>query len=178
MLCGIYIDLNQIRAREASTPETSTHTSVFDRIKARKQLQRAGNDASSSVPISDLPDGWMCELTLDERAPLDDPRWFTSASSRRASDKGLLPITLEDYLELLDASGRIVREGKSGAIPSHLQPILERLGIRHEMWSTIVTGYDQLFGYIVGAPATLAKHAAETGRRWFRGQAHCAAAFT
>ena len=29
LVCGIYVDLNQIRAGEASTPEASTHTSGY-----------------------------------------------------------------------------------------------------------------------------------------------------
>ena len=50
------------------------------------------------MAIDEAPDGWMCELTLDPRAPLDDPRRWTSASARRASDKGLLPVRLDEYL--------------------------------------------------------------------------------
>jgi hypothetical protein len=178
LICGIYVDLNQIRAGEAFTSETSQHTSAFDRIRARQQRQQSAPGAASAAPLSDLPDGWMCELTLDERAAWDDPRRFTSASARRASDLGLLPITLDDYLELLDSSGRLVRDGTSGSIPEQVAPILDRLGIRREMWSAVVTGYEQMFGSVVGAPARLAQRAAATGRRWYRGQAQCASAFT
>ena len=178
LVCGIYVDLNQIRVGEASTPESSRHTSAYDRICARQQRQLAQQGATDLVPIGEAPDGWMCELTLDQRAPLNDPRWLTSASARRASDKGLLPVRLDDYLQLLDASGRIVREGKSGAIPSHLQPILDRLGIRPEMWSALVTGYDEMFGHVVGGFAEVSQRAARAGRRWCRGQSNCAAAFT
>ena len=32
LVCGIYIDLNQIRVGETLTPESSTHTSAYDRI--------------------------------------------------------------------------------------------------------------------------------------------------
>ena len=174
----VYVDLNQIRVGEASTPESSRHTSAYDRICARQQRQLAQQGATDLVPIGEAPDGWMCELTLDQRAPLNDPRWLTSASARRASDKGLLPVRLDDYLQLLDASGRIVREGKSGAIPSHLQPILDRLGIRPEMWSALVTGYDEMFGHVVGGFAEVSQRAARAGRRWCRGQSNCAAAFT
>lgn len=178
LVCGIYVDLNQIRAGEASTPETSTHTSAYDRIRARKQRQRAVRGASQPTPIGSLSDGWLCELTLDERAQLDDPRLFSSASARRASDMGLLSITLDEYLELLDTSGRIVREGKTGAIPQHLAPILDRLGIRGEMWSAVVTRYEHMFGQIVGAPVKLAERAAAAGKRWLRGKSQCANVFT
>ena len=42
-----------------------------------------------------------------------------------ASDRGILPITTEKYLMMVDLVGRIQRRGKRGKIP----PILERLGI-------------------------------------------------
>ena len=39
LVCGIYIDVNQIRAGETRTPESSTHTSAYDRcFIARKDL--------------------------------------------------------------------------------------------------------------------------------------------
>lgn len=81
---------------------------------------------------------------------MNDPRHFRSVGGCRASDKGLLPVTLDEYLQLLDARGRIVREGKSGSIPSHLAGILERLGIRVAMWPTVIGGYDKMFGHVVG----------------------------
>lgn len=178
LVCGVYIDLNQIRAGEALTPETSRHTSAYDRIRARTRKLRQAADGSTSVSVGLLPDAWLCELTLDERAPVDDPRWLNSASALRASDMGLLPITLESYLEILDSTGRIMREGKSGSIPSHLEPILDRLGIRSEMWSAVITGYDQMFGLVVGAPAKLAERAKAAGKKWYRGKSCCHAAFT
>ena len=78
----------------------------------------------------DLPDGWLCELTIEEGPAADVRDGVHGATSRRASDKGLLPISVEDYLQLLDASGRILRDDKAGSIPTQLAPILERLGIR------------------------------------------------
>jgi len=40
-----------------------------------------------------------------------------------------IPFTLSDYLELVDWSGRIIREDKKGHIPEHLPDILQRLDI-------------------------------------------------
>jgi len=178
VVCGIYVDLNQIRAGEARTPETSTHTSAYDRIGARQQrLSATGTAETNTNPLSSAPDGWLCELTLDERAAVDAPEMVASATQRRASDKGFIPLSWEDYLELLDASGRIVQAGKSGAIPDHLAPILARLGIRSEMWADLVTRFDDMFGHLVGASEDVAQRAVAAGRRWYRGIANCAAAF-
>jgi hypothetical protein len=141
LVCGIYIDLNQIRAGEAFTPEQSIHTSAYDRIQGRHERQALGTApapakapaalqvaAAQVVPV----DGWLCELTLDERAEVyrgADP----SATPWRASDKGLLPIQLDDYLSLLDWTERQLAPGKKGIIPKHFAPILERLGINRGM---------------------------------------------
>jgi len=164
LVCGIYVDLNQIRAGEASTPETSRHTSAFDRIQSR------------NTPPSKRTDGWMCELTLDERGAIDQSL-VTSRTGRRASDKGLLPISLDDYLALLDVSGRMVRDEKCGAIPKDLEPILDRLGVRVDSWSSLIKDYHEQFGHFVGKATTISQRALRTGRRWYRGKSHCAASF-
>lgn len=62
LVCGIYVDLNQIRAGEALTPEALTRTAAYDRIEARKA--RTDRRESDGMPR----DGWLCELTLDERS--------------------------------------------------------------------------------------------------------------
>jgi hypothetical protein len=178
LVCGIYVDLNQIRAGEAQTPETSTHTSAHDRIAGRRHRQRqAGVVSADCVGSLKTPDGWLCELTLQEGLDADVRGGIGSATGRRASDKGLLPITLDDYLQLLDTSGRIVREGKSGSILAHLAPILQRLGIKVDLWSELVTLYHEWFGHVVGASPKLVDRAAGAGRRWYWGQPRCVEAF-
>ncbi len=37
--------------------------------------------------------------------------------SRHADDRGLLPLTLEEFLTLVDVTGRLARSGKPGSIP-------------------------------------------------------------
>ena len=43
-------------------------------------------------------------------------------------------MTTEDYLELLDWTGRQIRFGKHGAIPGELAPILDRLNVIDATW--------------------------------------------
>ena len=166
LVCGIYVDLNQIHAGEAFTPEESTHTSAFDRIES---LQ---SDATNKVP-----DGWMCELTIDERTPTNCPTRLRSPTARRASDKGMLGISIKEYLQLLDATGRVIREDKSGAIPNSLAPILERIGLRSETWIDTIRNYQQWFGHFVGTSQGLARRTQQAGKQWYRGKSRCAAVF-
>ena len=172
LICGIYVDLNQIRAGEATTPETSVHTSAYDRIVTR-QAAAMGQE----VAAEERRDGWLCELTLDEGLARDLQSNVRSATGRRASDKGLLSIRLDDYLQLLDFTGRQLRTDNKGTIPADLDPILKRLEINTEQWSDAVRHFHTWFGSVVGASAQVAQRAAESGRSWYRGQPRCAAVF-
>lgn len=173
VICGMYIDLNEIRAGLATTPESSKHTSAYDRIIAMRQR-------AAGVAPEDQADCWLSELTYDPRSDAFVPGPQPSATGKRASDKGVLPLKLEDYLQLLDWTGRQLAEGKLGAIPNDLAPVLERLGMvsaTAEKWLDLVANFDKLFTHIVGTSQQLADHASVAGRRYFRGGPVCKAAF-
>jgi hypothetical protein len=165
----IYVDLNQIRSGEAITPEESTHTSAFDRIAALRN--------SDTTAPDDLTDGWLCELTIDERTHPSSETLIRSATARRASDKGMLPISIADYLQLLDATGRVIRDDKSGSIPNSLAPILRRLGLQSETWVDAIRNYQEWFGHFVGTSQAIASRAKQAGKKWYRGMSHCAEVF-
>ena len=62
-----------------------------------------------------------------------------------------LPFSLCDYLELVDWTGRIIREDKRGEINSSLPPILERLSIAFGAWLILTTQFEHQFGQWVGS---------------------------
>ena len=62
-----------------------------------------------------------------------------------------LPFRLTDYLELLDWTGRILVEGKRGAISRALPPILERLQIDPRNWLQMAQHFEGQFRSFVGA---------------------------
>ena len=174
LLCGIYVDLNPIRAGEALAPEEARYTSAYHRIQGRQ----SADGSRPSSPNLPGPDDWLCPLTIDE----GDPSQLGAVPAQRpwrASDKGLIAISLEKYLELLDWTGRQLRsKTRQGSIPTSLAPILERLGIRAEHWLESVDGFDRRFGHIVGPLAELREAARRAGQHWFRGVRACAATFT
>ncbi len=61
-----------------------------------------------------------------------------------------LPFVLTDYLELVDWTGRIIRQDKRGAIPADTPPILKRLQIQPEAWLELTTGFENNFCTLVG----------------------------
>jgi hypothetical protein len=179
LIAGIYVDLNQIRAGEASTPEQSVYTSAYGRIQALLQQRRA--QAEGQLEPTEAggmpPDGWLCPLEIQQGPGADLDGMLVSKTPWRASDKGILPMRLEDYLELLDWTGRQMKADKPGAIPGHLAPILVRLGLRPDAWLDVVANLLRWFRIAVGRMENLAAQAQRSGRRWLCGMAAGAAAF-
>ena len=138
LTCTAYVDLNPIRAGIAKTPEESEFTSIYDRIRQRQDRRRESVAA----------DNWLSPITSSDRIR-------TSAATSRASHQAWLDLSLDDYLELLDWTGRQMRAGKPGAIPAELAPILERLKVRPEGWWLCATSFTELFRRYAGSPAKL-----------------------
>lgn len=68
---------------------------------------------------------------------------------------------LGDYLELLDWTGRQLRLGKRGSIPSNLAPILERLQINSDVWLDCIEQFHKWFRGSAGLPSSM-QQAAES----------------
>jgi hypothetical protein len=88
-----------------------------------------------------------------------------------------LPLTLDDYLQLLKATGGMLGDAQSDGIPDQLAPMLRRLEIKVDLWPELVTRYHDWFGHLVGKSRRLLERAAGAGRRWYRGQPRCGEAF-
>jgi len=81
---------------------------------------------------------------------------------RENQPKGL-PFKLEDYLELVDLTGRIVRQDKRGNINLSFAPILQRLNIPSENWLTIATQFEQHTFAAVGTEVILSNYYQNAG---------------
>jgi hypothetical protein len=131
--------------------------------------------------------GGLKELAPDQReevlaamAKVKAADWLCPIDSRiqeKNAKKGILPITLEEYLESLDLWGRILREGKPGAIPDHKDSIMNRLGLNTRRWLEAVLNYGCWFWRVVGRVAAMAGVARKAVRRWFKGIARARYAF-
>ncbi|KPV96400.1 hypothetical protein AN214_01495 [Pseudoalteromonas sp. P1-9] len=76
---------------------------------------------------------------------------------RKHMPKGL-PFELNSYLELVELTGRIMREDKRGAIPIDALPLLNRLSISPENWLKLTTQFTKSFHGAVGKPAMMAAY--------------------
>lgn len=62
-----------------------------------------------------------------------------------------IPFHLEDYINLVDWTGRMIRDDKRGAISSSLPPILERLTLDEDQWKILTTEFEIHFQNWVGS---------------------------
>ena len=115
---------------------------------------------------------------LDESSILACAMYVDPKPQRRASDRGFLSLTLDQYLELLDWTGRQVRADKRGAIPAQFAPILERLQVSTNCWVDLVTGFGRWFRRTVGRPSNMAEESERLGCHWLHGISHAREAFT
>ncbi len=70
-------------------------------------------------------DGWLGELTLRGESLQDEAIAYSSRWGRRASDLGLLPISLKNYLRLLEWTARQLRNGRLQNIPQDVEALLD-----------------------------------------------------
>ena len=92
-----------------------------------------------------------------------------AGNSRSYRDQVLSPQVLEFYLDLLDWTGRNLAAGKRGAIPDHLEPILQRIGIVSSGWCDLIQQFGRLFKRAVGSPQALANAAKTRGQKYLHG---------
>ena len=167
LACAAYVDLNPIRAAVARSPEASKFTGAKDRIddlKQRNSTSRHTHEWERSRRR--IQSGWMSPLEICETSDANGPD--LDPSGRRASRKGFLPISLCEYLALLDWTGRVLPKRKRGAIPTELAPILVRLGIDTNGWCELVRNFGRLFRRAAGTPQSLARETARRGQRYMQ----------
>jgi len=131
--------------------------SVGDAVAAAGEVDVAGKTPSSGLTATFSPfDGekgqeaivgegmkaaWLAPIALE---PLSE-NLHGGPIARRASSLGCLPMTLDQYLSLLDWTGRQIRKDKVGNIPGEFDPILERLECSAESWLDLVKNFRKRF---------------------------------
>ena len=77
-----------------------------------------------------------------------------------------IPFSLKDYIELVDVTGRAIREDKSGHIDNSFPPILKRLRIETETWLFIATTFEESFGPWIGTTPKIQQVCENTQKSW------------
>jgi REP element-mobilizing transposase RayT len=148
-----YVDLNPVRAGTARTPEESEFTSIYARIRRHTSRPRVRSNAPRDKKHRSWRDAPPLLAFRDE------------VPGRRPS----LPMRLQEYLQLVDSTGRIARADKLGFIDAKLASILARLGIDPDAWKATMLIGGNRFGRALGRLEQLRAHARRLGQAWIRG---------
>ncbi|WP_417214827.1 transposase [Alcanivorax sp.] len=143
--CMAYVDLNPVRADMAATPEESDYTSVQQRA-----LKTQGNPEQSRQPK-------LLALVDAETINSED-------------EDTICRFRLMDYLELVDGTGRAIRDDKRGAISAQAASVLDRLGIDEKIWLAQMRPRKRRQPVALGTLNKLKEYAEMTGRKWISGQ--------
>jgi hypothetical protein len=80
-----------------------------------------------------------------------------------------LPFRLTDYLELVDWTGRILRDDKRGSIPEDVPPILVQLNIDPKHWFYLSQHFESEFKSLVGTAYHVKAACKQFGQQWAHG---------
>ena len=140
--CMAYVDLNPIRAGMSESVAESEFTSIQERL--------AGYQARKRVKDTET---WLKPL-------LQEQQLASSAT---------LPIQEFSYFDLVDWTGRAIRGDKRGAIPAHIQPILQKLGVNEANWVNNTQHFGSRFHRALGRVSQIRQLANRTGSKWIAG---------
>ena len=79
------------------------------------------------------------------------------------------PFVFDNYLELVDTTGRVIREDKRGYIPGETPRILERLNIDPEQFIATTARTLQQFSTAIGTPERLTANCVTCNIAFLRG---------
>ena len=120
-------------------------------------------------------DRWLCrfrddlEQGKDQEQSVANAGFSTNHCAGRAAHT-VLSMRFEDYLELLEWTGRCVVDGKRGSLPESALPVMDRLEIDKENWVNTVEKYGSLYHRVAGKVENLKRKAEEMGQKWLSGQ--------
>jgi REP element-mobilizing transposase RayT len=142
-----YVDLNPIRAKMASTPESSNYTSI---------QQRLGKAVHCAFHGELLP---------------------FSGDSHQHNAQQNIPYHFVDYIELVDWTGRQMRQDKLGSINIATPAILTHLGIPSHCWLQNCQLLETDFHQVIGPISSLKQFCQKIGQSWVHGQTACRRSF-
>ena len=125
--CMAYVDLNPIRAAMAKTPEKSDHTSIKKRCEKAKTTQQPNRTSQQEKSL------------------------FPFVGNPRKDQPQGIQMKLTDYLELVDCTGRIIRDDKRGYISKEAEKILTRLNLDEDQWLEMTQHFEQQFKNFAGS---------------------------
>lgn len=155
LTCMAYVDLNPIRAGMAINLEESDFTSIQKRIAQVNQELVSNKENSLGIL------GLGLNLTA-----------FMDSITQQGSGVKItpcIPCSFEEYRQLVEWTGRQVREDKTGHIPSNVESLLTAFSVEKKEWLSTVTSFEKHFSWVMGSVERLRRIARQKKLKWVRG---------
>ena len=144
LTCMAYVDLNPVRAGMAKSLEVSDFTSIQERLFSYATKQGKAKQPS--------------QLKRFSTNTLKDPK--------------RIGFKLEDYFQLVDWTGRIIRDDKRGAIHESVPPVLLNLQLSPDKWLQHMQGAQSDKAIALGCLEKVQKYVQHCGFKWLRGKSY------
>jgi REP element-mobilizing transposase RayT len=191
--CMAYVDLNPVRATIADDLQQSDYTSIQKRINKLVNPQKR-RSALQNKPVSlhahpetvaDTQLGRFVDFIIEPKH--FDPNQPPDLSPFAGNDRKVvevknnqveavddiypngIPFHLKDYLELVDWTGRVIREDKRGAIAETIPPLLAQMKINPKLWLVQAQHFGSLYARFAGAADSLKTKVDKKYGKWFKG---------
>jgi REP element-mobilizing transposase RayT len=172
--------LNEYLARRANNEDGCTGRFWEGRFKSQALLDDAGLlTAMAYVDLNPVRARVSSSLEKSEFTSICErirflatgrPNTFRLRRFRSPMTASLsLPCSWDDYLQLVQWTGRAIRNGKAGYLDVPTPPLLRQLNIDAVAWQAMMSLEGNLFGRAVGQLDHLRLHARALGQKWTRG---------
>ena len=173
--CMAYVDLNPIRAGMETNLVESNFTSVQDRLYEFSKRKSTKTLSEARVEKRVLQQRDIKKSLGLEKQPEAPLMPFDGSSHKDIH--AALPFTREDYFDLVDKTGRIIREDKRGFIPAELPPIIVEFGINPDKWIEHVKHFGRRYASYAGSRDNIVNFAALFDRVGGKGKGLAAEAY-
>ena len=155
LACMMYVDLNPVRAGIASNLQDSDFTSIQERIRELSPSVTA-KETHTANPLS------------KGETPLKPLLLFEGAAN--SNEQTGIPFHFADYLELIDWTGRAIREDKHGSISTSRPKLLTELGISTDAWLLSANEFRRQYSGVCGRWDAMRAMSEKYGGKWCRGK--------
>ena len=164
--CMAYVDLNPVRAGMEESLSDSDFTSIQQRLydyaiennkrnKLLKQRVHQQQQIKTELELDHQPEAPLMRFDGSSHTPIN----------------AAIPFTREDYFDLVDQTGRMIRDDKRGFIPKHIPKLITQFNINPDQWINHIRQFGRRYADGVGSVEKLADYAGHFQKRWVKGVA-------
>jgi len=167
LTCMVYVDLNPVRAGMAKSVGESDFTSIQQRLFDHEK-DKTVKSKSENVVIKRVEKQHEIKQAINlDTLPEASLMHFDGSS--HTDIHHALPFTFEDYIALVDSTGRVFRQDKRSHIKENIPILVSEMGINPDSWLEHIQNFGRRYAGCVGNEQQLVKFAESKGMRWCKG---------